>query len=51
MYLADSGRTYSIGVISGGDGCASSKGGLNTRVTSQLDWIEANTYSELFCKL
>lgn len=51
VYYTDSGRVYSIGVVSGGSGCGGSQAGLNTRVSSQLDWIKANTVGAQFCKI
>lgn len=49
VYYEQNGRVYTIGVISGGSGCASSKAAMNTRVTTQLNWIMANTVSTNFC--
>lgn len=51
VYYTNNNRVYSVGVISGGAGCASELGGLNTRVTSQMDWILSKIYSNLFCTI
>lgn len=42
---------YSIGIVSGGYGCAGPTPSLNTRVTSYLDWIVANTPEAKFCNV
>lgn len=42
---------YSIGIVSGGLGCAGANPSLNTRVTSYLDWIVANTPEAKFCNV
>lgn len=39
-------RMYLLGVISSGVGCASAYPGINTRVTSFLDWILSRTSGE-----
>ncbi|XP_067005298.2 venom serine protease [Anabrus simplex] len=44
----ETGRVYLAGVISYGIGCATSRPGVNTRVTSYLDWILSNTDQD-FC--
>lgn len=44
------GRMYSLGIVSGGKGCASSPA-LNTRVTQYLPWILANSQDATYCSL
>lgn len=39
----DEDRLYLIGIISSGYGCAENSAGINTRVTTYLQWIMANT--------
>ena len=46
-----SSRVYSVGVVSGGFGCAGSKPSINTRVTSYLDWIRRRATGAVFCSV
>ncbi|XP_077283216.1 transmembrane protease serine 9-like [Arctopsyche grandis] len=45
------GREYIAGVIIGGYGCASTKPGINSRITEYIDWITANTPDASYCTL
>ena len=45
------GRMYSVGVTSGGSGCASSTPALNMRVTQYLSWIKAQATGATFCSI
>ncbi|GBP20836.1 Venom serine protease 34 [Eumeta japonica] len=45
-----SGWMFSVGIISYGRFCASDEPGINTRVTSILDWIVAMTPDVTYCK-
>lgn len=49
VYYTENDRVYSVGIVSGGAGCAGPKSGLNTRVSSQLDWIMKKTVGAQFC--
>lgn len=40
---------YLVGIVSFGRGCATSSPGVNTRVTSYLDWIQLNTPNIEYC--
>ncbi|XP_075985648.1 venom serine protease-like isoform X2 [Anticarsia gemmatalis] len=45
------GRLYSVGIISYGRFCASGYPGINTRVTSLLNWIQQNTPGANYCNV
>lgn len=43
-------KLYSVGIISGGNGCGGPSPSLNVRVTSYLDWIEENSSDAFYCQ-
>ncbi|CAO1358832.1 unnamed protein product [Diamesa serratosioi] len=43
-------KQYTIGIVSYGVACASNTPSTNTRVTSYVGWIEANTNGTFFCR-
>ncbi|VEN48611.1 unnamed protein product [Callosobruchus maculatus] len=42
-------RLHLVGIISYGNGCASQKPSINTRVTSYLSWIVSRTGDATYC--
>lgn len=44
------GRVFLLGIISYGQGCATDYPSVNTRITSYLSWIQANTYGATYCR-
>lgn len=51
VYREISQRIYSVGVTSGGYGCGGAAPTLNTRVTSYLSWITANSPGATYCQV
>jgi hypothetical protein len=42
-------RMYTVGIVSYGYGCASTKPSINTRVTSYINWIKSKTAEVTYC--
>lgn len=50
VFLQSSGRVYSVGVTSGGNGCGTAPA-LNMRVTQYLAWIRTKTPGASYCEI